>query len=84
MTKKSLQTTETETVKFAHCSLGSSEHPMLPKTCHQNHQQDMGRARCSPALAAAPTHAVCVTNFPWEFLQIRNAFLLLTGAVKVK
>lgn len=50
----------------------------MPKTCHQSHQQNMGRARCSPALAAAPTPAVCVANFSWEFLQIRNAFMLLT------
>lgn len=59
-------------------SLGSSERPVMPKTCHQSHQQNMGRARCSPALAAAQTPAVCVTNFSWEFLQIRNAFMLLT------
>lgn len=59
-------------------SLGSSERRVMPKTCHQSHQQNMGRARCSPALAAAQTPAVCVTNFSWEFLQIRNAFMLLT------
>lgn len=58
-------------------SLGFSNHPTMPKTCHQNHQRDMGRACCSPAPAAAQPPAVCVPNFSWEFLQIRNAFTLL-------
>lgn len=59
-------------------ALGSSECSVMPKTCHQNHQQNMGRARCPPALAAARPPAVCVTNFSWEFLQIRNALVPLT------